>query len=600
MKLWRPWWRRAVASSQPAPSKSRTTGPASDKCSAVGPLLVREPHKTHRPVDLRWLASLLLLAGVAVLLLGGLWNWVDTDLSVATAPEFSSASSNDDVTRRTDRLAAVFHETGVIRRHVEQLAGDAAGMEHFTFLLLRLVQSIDPFATAASGDETVPRASMSTAPPPADPATVAADAMLPPEIRFGTSRPEPRNHVTAYAADDGATARLPGVPINLSVIGKSNAAAADERHVIVARRGDVLPDILAALGVAERDAHAVASVLASSWFGRDVFSGGEVISVAMNRAKDHGRPWEVDIARNGKTVRSAVLADNGRFVRVAPRQTTVRHGSGDPMLRPMFDAGPHMKLNESLERLGRTRRLPPSLLKQLRSLCGSDIERGAALAPDDTARLLYNADAAGDPVLSYASLTIDGAVRRYYRFTAPDDGSTEYYDANGRAVAETMMKKPVSAGRLGDGFGWRIHPILRDRRFHEGVDYAAPFGSPIAAAGDGTIEAIGEESGYGKFVRIRHDFGYETTYAHISGVPHGLKIGSRIRRGQTVAYVGSTGLSTGPHLYFELRVNGHNVDPLRANLQAGRVLEGGTLAAFEKARRRTDRLVQASEPDASR
>ena len=158
-----------------------------------------------------------------------------------------------------------------------------------------------------------------------------------------------------------------------------------------------------------------------------------------------------------------------------------------------------------------------------------------------------------------------------------------------------LMKKPVLAGRLGDGFGWRIHPILRDRRFHEGVDYAAPFGSPIVAAADGMIEIIGEEAGYGKYVRVRHDFGYETTYAHISGVPRGLKVGSRIRRGQTIAYVGSTGLSTGPHLYFELRVNGHYADPLQANLRAGRVLDGGTLAAFQAARRRTDSLVQATE-----
>lgn len=549
---------------------------------------------------MRWLTSLLLLASVAVLLLVGLWNWVDSDLSVATAPEYSSASASGEAPRRADQLAAAFHEPGVIRKHVEQLADDATGLQHFTFLMVRLVQAIDPFSTAvASSEEAAPRATMSAAPQPDDPSTVAANEMLPPEIRFGASRPVPASHVTAYADEGGGeTARLPGVPINLSVIGKSSAVG-DERHVIVARRGDALPGILAALGVAERDVRALASLLTLSWFGRDVFSGDEIVSVSMNRAMNHGRPWEVDIARNGKTVRSAVLADDGTFVRVAPRAVSARHVSGDPMLRPMLDAGPQVTLNEGLERLGQTRRLPPSLLKQLTWLCGRDIERGAAISPDDTAQLLYSSDAAGAPVLSFASLTIGGAARRYYRFTAPDDGSTEYYDANGQSVAGTMMKKPVSAGRLGDGFGWRIHPILGDRRFHEGVDYAAPFGSPIAAAGDGAIEAIGEESGYGKYVRIRHDFGYETTYAHISGVPHGLRVGSRIRRGQTIAYVGSTGLSTGPHLYFELRVNGHNVDPLRANLQAGRVLEGGTLAAFEKTRRRTDRLVQAGERDAS-
>lgn len=555
--------------------------------SAPDPLLVPSPHKTHRPVDPKWLISLLLLAGTAVLLLVGLWNWVDADLSVAIAPEFSGAPTSGAVSQRADRLPPAFDEPGIIRKHVEQLVGDATGMEHFTLVLLRLVQAMDPFSTAASE----PAARRSIEPP-----AVAGDEALPPEIRFGASRPASQSHVTAYAEEDiGATARLPGIPINLSVIGKSDRMAQAERHVIVARHGDALHDILAAIGVAERDAHDIASLLTLSWFGRDIFSGGEVISVSMNRAKNHPRPWEVDIARNGKTVRTAVLADDGRFVRVAPRVARAADIPGGLMLRRDLDAGPHVKLNESFARLSRTHRLPPSLVKQFMSLCGSDIERGAAISPDDTAQLLYSADANGEPTLTFAALTLDGSTRRYYRFTAPDDGSTEYYDAGGRSVVKTMMKKPVLAGRLGDGFGWRIHPILRDRRFHEGVDYAAPFGSPIVAAADGMIEIIGEEAGYGKYVRVRHDFGYETTYAHISGVPRGLKVGSRIRRGQTIAYVGSTGLSTGPHLYFELRVNGHYADPLQANLRAGRVLDGGTLAAFQAARRRTDRLVQATE-----
>jgi murein DD-endopeptidase MepM/ murein hydrolase activator NlpD len=139
-----------------------------------------------------------------------------------------------------------------------------------------------------------------------------------------------------------------------------------------------------------------------------------------------------------------------------------------------------------------------------------------------------------------------------------------------------------------------VHPILGDRRFHEGVDYTAPFGSPIAAAGAGVVEKIDQEAGYGKYVRIRHDFGYETTYAHISGMPRGLKVGARIHRGQTIGYVGSTGLSTGPHLYYELRVNGQYADPLLTHLPAGRVLDGDVLIAFQQARTATDLLLQAS------
>jgi murein DD-endopeptidase MepM/ murein hydrolase activator NlpD len=130
------------------------------------------------------------------------------------------------------------------------------------------------------------------------------------------------------------------------------------------------------------------------------------------------------------------------------------------------------------------------------------------------------------------------------------------------------------------------------------VDYAAPFGSPIAAAGAGVAEKIDQQWGYGKYVRIRRDFGYETTYAHLSGVPRGLKVGARIHPGQTIGYIGSTGLSTGPHLYYELRVNGHYADPLQTHLPAGRVLDGDVLAAFLQVRARTDLLLRASAQSA--
>jgi murein DD-endopeptidase MepM/ murein hydrolase activator NlpD len=129
------------------------------------------------------------------------------------------------------------------------------------------------------------------------------------------------------------------------------------------------------------------------------------------------------------------------------------------------------------------------------------------------------------------------------------------------------------------------------------VDYAAPFGSPIVAAGAGVVEKIDQQPGYGKYVRIRHDFGYETTYAHVSGFPRSLKIGDRVHQGQTIAYVGSTGLSTGPHLYYELRINGHNVDPLRARIGAGRILSEAALETFRRMRERTDQLLDASNDD---
>ena len=199
------------------------------------------------------------------------------------------------------------------------------------------------------------------------------------------------------------------------------------------------------------------------------------------------------------------------------------------------------------------------------------------------------------PRLASLKLEIGGRAFRYYRYDAPDDDSSDYYDPQGRSVTSFLLRKPVAAGRLGDGFGWRIHPVLGDRRFHQGVDYAAPFGSPIVAAGAGTVEKIDQEWGYGKYVRIRHDLGYETTYAHIAAVPRGLAVGQRVHQGQKIAFVGSTGISTGPHLYYEVRINGRNVDPLTVRLLGGRVLTGPALLAFATTRDQIDGLMRDAE-----
>ena len=123
------------------------------------------------------------------------------------------------------------------------------------------------------------------------------------------------------------------------------------------------------------------------------------------------------------------------------------------------------------------------------------------------------------------------------------------------------------------------------------MDYAAPYGSPILAAGSGVIEKIDEQWGYGRCVRIRHDQGYETTYAHIAGTAPGLKVGARVAQGDVIAFVGSTGLSTGPHLYYEVRINGRDVDPLRVKLAGGAVLQGDALDAFRTRKRRVDLLL---------
>jgi murein DD-endopeptidase MepM/ murein hydrolase activator NlpD len=216
----------------------------------------------------------------------------------------------------------------------------------------------------------------------------------------------------------------------------------------------------------------------------------------------------------------------------------------------------------------------------------ADLARKSGFGLDDgppdaqQLELLFRTGADGNAQL--VSVTFPGAKgdTTFYRFRSSPDAQPEFFDALGQSVSKTLLRKPVANGRLGDGFAWRLHPILRRWLHHNGIDYAAPYGSPIVAAGDGTVAIIGHEWGYGKYVRIRHDAGYFTTYAHISGVPPTLKVGQRVRQGQVIAYIGSTGLSTGPHLYYELRIGGRYYDPLKADLPAGTRLTGALLEDF--------------------
>jgi murein DD-endopeptidase MepM/ murein hydrolase activator NlpD len=137
----------------------------------------------------------------------------------------------------------------------------------------------------------------------------------------------------------------------------------------------------------------------------------------------------------------------------------------------------------------------------------------------------------------------------------------------------------------------RRHPIFRRVRPHTGIDWAAPSGTPIIAAGNGVLEKVGNRPGYGRSITIRHANGYETTYNHMSGYARGMKPDLRVHQGQVIGYVGSTGISTGPHLHFEVLVNGRFVDPMKIRVPRGRELQGAELASFEQERQRIDELI---------
>jgi murein DD-endopeptidase MepM/ murein hydrolase activator NlpD len=202
----------------------------------------------------------------------------------------------------------------------------------------------------------------------------------------------------------------------------------------------------------------------------------------------------------------------------------------------------------------------------------------------------------GDPL--FLALETRRGNRSYYRFINPETGEPEWYDAAGRSARTQLMRTPINGARLSSGYGMRLHPILGYTRMHRGVDFAAPVGTPIMAAGDGVVEVAAARSGYGLYVKLQHGEGYETAYAHLSRFAPGLRQGARVQQGQVIGYVGSTGASTGPHLHYEVMRNGDHIDPADLAATVGHNLEGEPLVAFIQERNRIDRLRDARSGEA--
>ena len=186
----------------------------------------------------------------------------------------------------------------------------------------------------------------------------------------------------------------------------------------------------------------------------------------------------------------------------------------------------------------------------------------------------------------FAEINLLSSSYELYRFKSQD--MVEYFNAEGKSATKALMKTPINGARLSSGFGMRKHPILGYNKKHQGVDFAAPTGTPIMAAGTGHIEFVGNNGGAGKYIRIKHLNGYKTSYSHLSKYASGIKKNFRVTQGQTIGYVGNTGLSTGPHLHYEVIYNGERINPMKMKLPSGKKLEGENLKNFLLVKEKTD------------
>jgi len=223
--------------------------------------------------------------------------------------------------------------------------------------------------------------------------------------------------------------------------------------------------------------------------------------------------------------------------------------------------------------------------------------------PGDSFEVLYEriADRSGKTVASgdflYAAMTLSGKTLRVYRHVVSGTHAAEYFNGHGQSVRKALLRTPIDGARLTSGFGMRTHPILGYSLMHRGVDFGAAPGTPIMAAGDGVVEKAGAEGGFGNMVLLRHNATYETAYAHMSRFAAGIKPGVHVRQGQVIGYVGATGLATGPHLHYEVRINREQVNPLSIKMMPGPKLAGPELRAFHMVAEELDRQVLSLRQD---
>ncbi len=251
-------------------------------------------------------------------------------------------------------------------------------------------------------------------------------------------------------------------------------------------------------------------------------------------------------------------------------------------------------ISESLYKAASTQKIPPNTIIEFARIYGFQVDFQRDIRKKDKFQIMYEVflndkkEIVQTGEILFANLKLSGQDNSLYYFD--HSGSEGHYDKNGKSVKKALMKTPINGARLSSPFGMRKHPIDGFNKMHKGTDFAAPMGTPIMASGDGVVKKAGWCGGGGNCVKIRHNSTYETVYAHMSKFARGIKNGVRVKQGQTIGYVGSTGKSTGPHLHYEVIVNGKKVNSQKLKLPSGKILKGIERKKFETAKIKLDVL----------
>ncbi|MGA7328215.1 MAG: M23 family metallopeptidase [Rhodomicrobium sp.] len=400
----------------------------------------------------------------------------------------------------------------------------------------------------------------------------------------------------ADMGDSGPDSKVEGAALksepNTTVLYKTGDDEDNEdaydRHTIVARGGESLETLIKGTGVDVVQSGLVAEALAKITRTKKLKVAEELRLALTPSAVEEGA---LDVAKvslfyQGRA-EATIARSEGAYL-ASDKPVPPESGSDE-------NQGERASVYLSTYRAAKSQGLPNDFITKFLKVHAYDVDFKQRVRPGDGFELFYDiVQEEGAPErpgeLLFAAVTIGGETHGYYRFRTPD-GVVDYYDEKGSNAKKFLMRTPVRGARLTSGFGYRRHPLLKTLRLHSGVDWAAPVGTPIMASGNGVIEVAGREGGYGNYVRIRHANGYKTAYGHMLRFAEGVAKGVKVRQGQIIGYLGNSGMSTGPHVHYEVLVNNRFTNPLSIKIPRSRQLQGRLLTEFRKEKARIDDIM---------
>lgn len=369
-----------------------------------------------------------------------------------------------------------------------------------------------------------------------------------------------------------------GELINFHSLIKDKIQNQHNKKTIGIKKGQSLNSILNEAGASQKEIFNISKIL-RQYTSLKKLNTNQIFEILTNK-------------NTGEIIRLTVNLDNINSLHIFKKDNKFVANKIEKVLYKKTVLGEGL-IKSSLFQAAQKENIDAEVVVDFARIFGFEIDFQRDIRKNDIFQIVYDKYVDDDGELQkngeiiYAYMKNRGREIALYRFV-DQKGIPGYYQTNGKSIEKALMKTPINGARLSSTYGMRKHPILGYNKMHRGTDFAAPKGTPIMASGSGIIEMAKWNGAYGKYIRIRHNSKYKTAYAHLNGYARGIKRGAKVRQGQIIGYVGSTGRSTGPHLHYEVLVNGKRMNSQRLKLPSGRTLRGEDREKFEISRIKID------------